>query len=231
MIFSTTTYSGGRRAATPRACRRCAKPCCRRSQVGGRVEQAVGMVDAQAVDPALRGQVQRQALHRLEHPRVLDAQRRQFVDVEEAPVVDLVGRHVPVGQPVGLRLVQRMQALAAGLVVEGLDRRLQRRQPRRPASAAVRPGAAAGADRRPRASLRRLGRLRLRGAIARLSRSQRAATARHRRPRRAAARPAPAPQRRCAGRAESGARRSARPACRTRHRSPGGCRRRSSTSP
>ena len=38
----------------------------------------------------------------LEDPRVLDANRGQFVDVEEAAVVDLVHRDPPEGRPVGL---------------------------------------------------------------------------------------------------------------------------------
>ena len=38
----------------------------------------------------------------LEDARVLDADRSQFVDVEEATVVDLVHRDPPEGRPVGL---------------------------------------------------------------------------------------------------------------------------------
>ena len=71
------------------------------------------MVDAQSVDPPARGQVERQSLRGLEHRAALDAQGRQFVDVEEAPVVDLVGRDAPVREPLGLRLEQRDAARRA----------------------------------------------------------------------------------------------------------------------
>jgi hypothetical protein len=73
------------------------------------------VVDAQAVHLAGRGQVERERLRGLEHVVALHAHGRQVVDVEEAPVVDLVGRHAPVGQAVGLRLDERMQRIARGV--------------------------------------------------------------------------------------------------------------------
>jgi hypothetical protein len=64
----------------------------------------------------------------LEDRPVLDAQPRQRVDVEEPPVVDLVGRRAPVREPVGLRLEQLVQRVEAGGIarpaVDGLDRRI-----------------------------------------------------------------------------------------------------------
>jgi hypothetical protein len=60
-------------------------------EVASGIAQPVWMVDAQPVDELRGGQVQDQAVRRLEHLLVLDPQRRQVVHVEEAPVVDFVG--------------------------------------------------------------------------------------------------------------------------------------------
>ena len=79
-------------------------------EVLGRVAQAVGMVDAQAVDLAGGGQVERRSRASPRTPaRLLHAQAGEVVDVEEAAVVDLVGGDAPEGEPVGLLLVQRVQ--------------------------------------------------------------------------------------------------------------------------
>ena len=72
------------------------------------------MVDAQAVaTPPAAARSSTKAVRRLEDLLALHAQRGQFVDVEEAPVVDLVGCDAPVGEAVGLRLDQRVQRVAA----------------------------------------------------------------------------------------------------------------------
>ena len=64
---------------------------------------------------------------RLEHPQVFDAQSRQLVDVEEAPVVDLVRRHAPIGEPIGLRGEERVQASEVGLARVCVEQRHGRR--------------------------------------------------------------------------------------------------------
>ena len=76
------------------------------AEIGSRVEQAVGMVDAQAVDLAAGDQIEHQPVRRVEDLGTLHPQCGQFVDVEEAAVVDLVGGDAPVGQPVRLLLDQ-----------------------------------------------------------------------------------------------------------------------------
>ena len=62
-------------------------------------------------------QLEREAVHLVEHRRVLHPQRGQLVDVEEAAVVDLLGRDAPVREPVRLRVragVERDRSCAAG---------------------------------------------------------------------------------------------------------------------
>ncbi len=91
-------------------------------EVARRVVQAIGMVDAQAVDHAGRSQVECERLRGLEDFVALHAQCGQIVDVEEAPVVDLVCCDAPVSQAVGLRFDQRVQRVARVFMVERVDR-------------------------------------------------------------------------------------------------------------
>ena len=63
------------------------------------------MVDAQPVERAVRDPAEDERVRLGEDLRVLLAQRDQLVDVEEAPVVDLLGRAPPEGEPVVLPLV------------------------------------------------------------------------------------------------------------------------------
>ena len=42
---------------------------------------------------------------------------RKSIDVEEAPIVDVVGGDAPVGEPIGLRFQQLMQGIEAGRLV------------------------------------------------------------------------------------------------------------------
>src|SRR5215471_2962896 len=72
------------------------------AQVLFRVVEPVNMVDAQAGDVAFFYQAKHQFVNRGEDFRLLDANRRQFVDVEEAAVVDLVRRHAPETQQISL---------------------------------------------------------------------------------------------------------------------------------
>ena len=84
-----------------------------------RVRQAVGMVDAQRVQVAVLQPLQHPRMRGFEDFGTFHAQRRQRVDVEEAPVVDVVARHVPVGQPPGLPGGQPVQQVEAGRVARG----------------------------------------------------------------------------------------------------------------
>ena len=80
------------------------------------VEQAVGMVDAQAVDLALAQEAEDQLVRRVEDLRPFHAQGGQLVDVEEAAIVDLVGGDAPERQAIGLgveQLVEQVEAVPA----------------------------------------------------------------------------------------------------------------------
>ena len=94
-------------------------------KVLGRIVEPVGVIDPQPVDLALGQQPQDQAVCGLEDLLALHAQGGQVVDVEEAAVVDLVGRDPPVGQAIALMLeqvVQQVEAVrVAGLAVEQRD--------------------------------------------------------------------------------------------------------------
>ncbi len=83
------------------------------AEIPGRVVEAVGVIDAQSVDLALGDQLQEQAVRGLEDRLVLDAQRRQIVDIEEAAVVDILGRDAPGGEVIGLQVEQLVQRIEA----------------------------------------------------------------------------------------------------------------------
>ena len=59
--------------------------------------------------PGLRDQLEDFAVGRFEHRRTFDAQTAEFVDVEEAPPVDVIRRGAPTGQAIALALEQLMQ--------------------------------------------------------------------------------------------------------------------------
>ena len=92
-----------------------------RMEVAGRVEEAVRMVETDAGDLPLGHEAQEQPVGFAEDRRVLHADGGQFVDVEEAPVVDLLGRHAPGGQPVGLVVVAPCMEQHAELVRGRMD--------------------------------------------------------------------------------------------------------------
>ena len=54
-------------------------------------------------------ELEHEAVHLLEDRRILHAQRRELVDVEEAPVVDLLGRDAPVREAVRLLVEQPVE--------------------------------------------------------------------------------------------------------------------------
>jgi hypothetical protein len=78
-------------------------------EVLARVGKPVRMVDAHAVDAAAPGKAPREGVRRVEHHLVLDAHPGEVGDLEEAPVVDLVGSDAPVGQAIVLPLEQPVQ--------------------------------------------------------------------------------------------------------------------------
>ena len=85
-----------------------------------------------------RGELERQPLRRLEHGAASMRSAASVVDVEEAPVVDLVGGDAPVREPLGLLLEQACSAssCAVGAVERFtcLDRLRERRAWRRRAA-------------------------------------------------------------------------------------------------
>jgi hypothetical protein len=91
-------------------------------EVGARVEEPVGVIDAKPVHLPGGEEAERENVRFLEDVQVLHPDRRQGVDVEEAPVVDLLPRHTPVGEPVGHvaveELVQRVEAARVAVPVE-----------------------------------------------------------------------------------------------------------------
>ena len=76
------------------------------AEVVRRVPEAVRVVDAQAGHLSLGEQPEDEFVRRAEDLGLLDADRRQVVDVEEAAVVDLLRRDAPEGRAVGLRVEQ-----------------------------------------------------------------------------------------------------------------------------
>ncbi len=73
------------------------------------IEQAVDVVESDALHAAFPDHATEQAVCGVEERAVLHANAGELVDVEEAPVVDLVGADPPEGQPVVLALEQRVQ--------------------------------------------------------------------------------------------------------------------------
>ena len=142
-IFSTTTYSAGAALGVLRvagACRPQARGLRARREVpwlGVPVDRPSGWSMRRPVTMPSAQQLEDAAVRRLEHLRLLHADGRQLVDVEEAAVVDLVGRHPPEGQPVGLGVEQRLEPVEAARVARPAVERRARlasiawRRPRR----------------------------------------------------------------------------------------------------
>ena len=76
------------------------------------IGQAVGMVDAQPVHARLARQPADESVNRFEHRLVLGAQRGEIGNLEETPVVDLVGSNAPEREPVVLLLEEAVQVRA-----------------------------------------------------------------------------------------------------------------------
>src|SRR5215213_6787461 len=75
------------------------------------IAQAIDVVEPQPVKLSFRNQPFDQAMDRLEGAGVLDAQARQRIDVEEAPVVDVAGSEPPMAELVMLAFEQMVQHL------------------------------------------------------------------------------------------------------------------------
>src|SRR6266853_5262674 len=88
------------------------------------------MVQAQPLQFSLGDQPANQAMRLFEDCRLLHADTRQLIDVEEAAVIYLVGCNSPKGEPIVLLLeevVQRHEAVRlTGPTAESLGRGVQR---------------------------------------------------------------------------------------------------------
>ena len=71
------------------------------------------MIQAQPGDQPPAGEFTDQHMCDLKDRRVLHPDSGQLVDVEEAPVVDLVNRCLPVGQAIGLGIEEFVQQIKA----------------------------------------------------------------------------------------------------------------------
>jgi hypothetical protein len=102
-------------------------------EVLGRSVESVGVVDAESGDPPGPDETKDEPMSLGEDVRVLHADGRELIDVEEASVVDLLPGHPPKCDPVSLlgqqlveevegsRILGRPVEAADGLVKERLD--------------------------------------------------------------------------------------------------------------
>jgi len=85
-------------------------------QVVAGIEQSVDVIDAEAVDRATLQQRERVGVCALEHRRHFHPDRRQLVDVEEAPIVDFLSGYPPVRKAIGLVVEQRVEGVEAARI-------------------------------------------------------------------------------------------------------------------
>ena len=78
-----------------------------------RVVEPIRVVNAHPVHLALAQEAQDEAVGGCEHCRFFHAERRQVIDVEKAPVVDLGRGYTPVTEPISLRLQEGVQEVKA----------------------------------------------------------------------------------------------------------------------
>src|SRR6185436_14408999 len=71
-----------------------------------RIVESIGMIDPHPVYLALAQQAQDEPVGRGKHLGLFHTQGRQFVDIEEASIVDLVRGYTPVTETIDLRLQQ-----------------------------------------------------------------------------------------------------------------------------
>jgi hypothetical protein len=85
--------------------------CIRDSQILLGVVEAVYVIDSQPGDPAVPGQSKEQAVTCLKNLGVFHPQTDEVIDAEEAPIVDHVLGHPPVGQTICLKVQQIVQEI------------------------------------------------------------------------------------------------------------------------
>ena len=71
------------------------------------------MVHAQRRHAPFRHQSPQQPVRMREDVRILHPQPDEIVDIEKPPIIDLLCRHSPMGEPIRLRLQQSMQQVEA----------------------------------------------------------------------------------------------------------------------
>src|SRR5687768_9077905 len=72
------------------------------------------MINAQSLNAAVTDEPEDDLMNRAEHFRQLDSDRRKVIDVEEAPVIDLVRRNAPERQAVRLIVEETFEVVEAG---------------------------------------------------------------------------------------------------------------------
>ncbi len=80
-------------------------------QVLARVVEAIHVVDPQPLHRATLDELKGELVRGLEHFRQFHANRRERVDIEKAPVIDLFARHAPVAEAIILRAQERVERL------------------------------------------------------------------------------------------------------------------------
>ncbi len=75
------------------------------------------MIDAQSRGGAPLHELEGEAVDLVEDRRIFHAQRGELVDVEEAPVVDFLGRDAPVRKAVRLLVQQPVERIEAARLV------------------------------------------------------------------------------------------------------------------
>ena len=68
------------------------------------------MIDAQAVYQPFGNQLENFAVGGFKHRRALNAHTCEFVDIKEAPPVDVIGGSTPTGESVSLTFEQLVQS-------------------------------------------------------------------------------------------------------------------------
>ena len=82
---------------------------CSFSKYSRRQIKPVRVIDAHTGDRALRDQLQQEPVGSIEDLRQFHPDRREIVHVEEAPVIDLLGRHAPEGEAIRLIVQQSIE--------------------------------------------------------------------------------------------------------------------------
>jgi len=76
------------------------------------------MIDPQPLEQTLIEQAEHERMRRFEDIGTLHADRRQFVHVEESPIVDFVGGHAPERQAIRLFFQEAFQEVEAARIAD-----------------------------------------------------------------------------------------------------------------